>query len=185
MRIVYSLIIASLVQIPIFSYPCSAGSRLGQLSFLVGEWAGQPQNKPIFGFDMPGVLQSGDFAAHYDLQGWVLTLRSRDVRRTAAKGLVEDMLVAYSGCGSEHANGAIYVNGIQHTVQHCTFEVLYPPNRRKPNGVTFVSVLEPEMASFRLTYRETTPGTIRIELQVGPNMYVSIARRSVARAAAP
>jgi hypothetical protein len=190
MRIICALVVSSLAQVPVFSYPCSPDSPLGQLSFLVGEWAGHPQNTPITGLGMPGVLQSGDFTARYDLRSWVLTIRSRDVRSTSSvqrtgKGLVEDMMIVYSGCGSEHGTGAIYISTPMNTVQHCTFEVLYAPNRSKANGVTFVSLPEPNLMSFRLTYREIKSGTLGVELRVGSTTYISTARRRSTHASVP
>ena len=160
-----------------FGYPC-AGSPLGQLSFLVGHWVGEPQGQAVFqGF--PGVLQSGDFTAMFDLDRWVLILRGGSgTDERPLHVTLQDMMVVYSGCGTERGTRAIYVDGTHHTVHYCTFDVLYSPNRSKPNGVTFVSVPEPNIPTFRLTYTEITQAQIGIELKMGQRTYKSTARRT-------
>jgi hypothetical protein len=124
-------------------------------------------SKPLSG--LPEILQSRNLSAHYDLQQWVLILRSGEKRSEGASRLtgrgVEYMMVIYSGCGSDHQEGAVYIDTGSHRVHHCTFEVLYSQDRTRPIGVTFVSVMEPnDLGSFRLTYKEVTSGKIRLEI---------------------
>jgi hypothetical protein len=167
-RIIAAAILTFVAETSAIGYPCSNASPLGTLSFLAGQWVGQPKGQPVFqGF--PGVLQSGDFTGYFELDQWVLILKSL----TAHK----DMMIVYAGCGSDRGIGALYIDGTAHTVQHCTWTVLYPPNRSKPNGVTFVSLREPNLPTFRLTYTEVAPGNISIELQAGASTYTSTARR--------
>jgi hypothetical protein len=104
------------------AYPCSDGSPVGVLSFLAGDWVGQPKGQPIFqGF--PGVLQSGDFTGHFELNKWVLILKSLAAH--------EDMMIVYAGCGSDRGIGALYIDSVSHTVQHCTWKVLWTFNIRQ------------------------------------------------------
>ena len=96
-----ALTFAAVTQMSALGYPCSDSSPLGTLSFLVGEWVGQPKGKPFFrGF--PGVLQSGDVTVHFELNEWVLILKSRTTH--------EDMMIAYAGCGSAQGIGALYID---------------------------------------------------------------------------
>jgi hypothetical protein len=138
------------------------------LSFLAGEWKAESQSTAG---PQPSVL-GGDFTAQFDLHAWVLTLKGS--RRPDAS---EDIMFVYSGCGSEHANGAVYVDGAGHTVQHCTFEILFPPNRSRPNGVTFNCPSLVGYGPLSFTYRELRPGTIRIDLAGPPKTYSAIAHR--------
>jgi hypothetical protein len=172
---VLPIFLALAMQTSAFAYPCSSGSPLERLSFLAGDWKGEPKSGPVFeGF--PGVLQSGDFRGQFEMKKWVLILRggpSPD-RNANLKPLLADMMIMYAGCGSEQGTGAVYIDGTHHTAQHCTFEVLYRPDR-KPNGVVFVSKPEPNMPSFRLTYTEISPGRLSIELRAGVRTYISTA----------
>jgi hypothetical protein len=135
---------------------------------------GEPNRPPVVP-GIPGVLQSGDFTATFELERWVLILRGGSGKDANPVHVTEDMMIVYAACGSKRGTGALYIDGTNHTVRDCTFDILFPPNRSKANGVTFVSVLEP---TFRLTYTEIAPGQISVELKAGQRIYKSIARRT-------
>jgi hypothetical protein len=164
-RTIAALILTAVTQMSALGYPCQDASPLGRLSFLLGEWVGQPKGKPDYrGF--PGVKRSGDVTAHFELNKWVLILKSRTT--------YEDMMIAYAGCGSAQAIGALYIDGTAHTVQHFTWKV-----RSKPNGVTFeaLEALGQGGLPVRLTYAEVADGNISIEFESGGLTYTSTARR--------
>jgi len=182
-RIVEAVVVAFLSQSPVLSYPCAVNSPLTQLSFLAGEWVGDPENNRPF--PRLGVLGSGDFSAHYDLHQWVLILRSRQESGAAANERAgqgaEDMMLVYSGCGTDHSEGAVYVGDSR--VYHFTFEVLYAPDRSRPIGVTFVSGSDGNLGPLRLTYKEIAKDKIAIEVQSGgAPAHISTASRRSRRA---
>jgi hypothetical protein len=176
-RIISGAVFILIAQTVAFGYPCSVGSPLGQLSFLVGHWMGEPKRPPVVQ-GIPGVLQGGDFTATFELERWVLILRGGSGKDVKPVHVTEDMMIVYAACGSERGTGALYIDGTRHAVRDCTFDILFPPNRNKANGVTFVCVPEPNSPTFRLTYNEIAPGQISVELNVGQRIHKSIARRT-------
>lgn len=124
--------------------------------FLMGRWAAEGGGKP-------GEAK-GTFSFTLELQGKILVRRSHLVYPATgdhAASSHEDLMVIYPESGGT-PNRAIYFDNEGHVIHYAaTFS-------EQGKALTFLGDATPQAARYRLTYRQTENGLLKVKFEIAP-----------------
>jgi hypothetical protein len=124
--------------------------------FLMGRWAAESNGKPGEG--------KGTFSFTLELQGKILVRRSNLVYPATgghAASSHDDLMVIYPESGGA-PNRAIYFDNEGHVIHYvATFS-------EQGKTLTFLGRATPQAARYRLTYRQTEDGLLKVKFEIAP-----------------